>query len=103
MSHGWFTCNCGKHYHKTEHQSGNCPSCSDKVVSLSLHKAKLTNEIKLSNALRDTEAYTNVIHKSLNDWHTYSVQEKAELYKTVALFNLELLRQLIDKMNDASE
>ena len=73
---------------------------TDKVVNLSQHKAKLTSEIKLSNALRDTEAYTNVIHKSLCDWHTFSVQEKAELYGTVALFNLELLGQLINKMKE---
>ena len=71
---------------------------TDKIVNLSQHKAKLTSEIKLSNALRDTESYESVIHKSLRDWHTYSVMEKAELYETVALFNLELLEQLINKM-----
>lgn len=71
---------------------------TDKVVNLSQHKAKLTSEIKLSNALRDTEAYEAVIHKSLRDWHSYSVQEKAELYKTVAEFNIELLGNLISKM-----
>lgn len=101
MSHGWYTCDCGRHYHESEHSSGNCPICSDKVVSLSQHKAKLTSEIKLSNALRDIEAYADVIHKSLNDWHTYSVQEKSELYETVALFNLELLGQLINKMKES--
>lgn len=70
------------------------------VINLSQHKAKLTSEIKLSNALRDAESYESVIHKSLRDWHTYSVQEKAELYETVALFNLELLGQLIERMKD---
>lgn len=70
------------------------------IISLSQHKAKLISEIKLSNALRDTEAYEAVIHKSLRDWHSYSVQEKAELYATVALFNLELLGQLIERMKD---
>ncbi|MGL5013034.1 MAG: hypothetical protein ACRC6V_01930 [Bacteroidales bacterium] len=70
------------------------------VVDLFKHKAKLTSEIKLSNALRDTESYESVIHKSLRDWHTYSVQEKAGLYETVALFNLELLSQLIERMKD---
>lgn len=70
------------------------------VVDLFQHKAKLTSEIKLSNALRDTEAYTNVIHKSLREWHAYSVQEKAELYRAVAVFNLELLHQLIERMKD---
>jgi len=73
---------------------------TDKIVNLSQHKAKLTSEIKLSNALRDTESYESVIHKSLRDWHTYSVQEKAGLYETVALFNLELLDQLIERMKD---
>lgn len=73
---------------------------TDNIVNLSQHKAKLTSEIKLSNALRDTESYESVIHKSLRDWHTYSVMEKAELYKTVALFNLELLDQLIERMKD---
>lgn len=72
------------------------------VIDLFKHKAKLTSEIKLSNALRDTEAYKNVIHKSLNDWHTYSVQEKAELYGAVAMFNLELLNQLIERMKNES-
>lgn len=73
---------------------------SDKVVSLTEHKDKLTSEIKLSNALRDTESYESVIQKSIRDWHNYSVMERAELYKTVALFNLELLGQLIDRMKD---
>lgn len=72
----------------------------DNIVSLSQHKAKLTSEIKLSNALRDTKAYANVIHKSLNDWHTYSPQEKAELYEAVVMFNLELLDQLIERMRN---
>ena len=73
---------------------------TDNIVNLSQHKAKLTSEIKLSNALRDTESYESVIHKSLRDWHTYSVQEKSDLYETVALFNLELLGQLIERMKD---
>lgn len=73
---------------------------TDKIVNLTQHKAKLTSEIKLSNALRDTESYESVIQKSLRDWHTYSVMEKAELYKTVALFNLDLLGQLIERMKD---
>lgn len=70
------------------------------VVDMFQHKAKLTSEIKLSNALRDTESYESVIHKSLRDWHTYSVMEKESLYETVALFNLELLGQLIERMKD---
>ena len=73
---------------------------TDKIVNLSQHKAKLTSEIKLSNALRDTESYESVIHKSIRDWHTFSVMDKAELYKTVAEFNLELLEQLIERMKD---
>lgn len=73
----------------------------DNIISLSQHKAKLTSEIKLSNALRDIEAYSNVIHKSLREWHTYSVQEKVELYETVAMFNLELLNQLINKRKES--
>lgn len=73
---------------------------SDKVVSLTEHKDKLTSEIKLSNALRDTESYESVIQKSIRDWHTYSVMEKESLYETVALFNLELLGQLIERMKD---
>lgn len=73
---------------------------NDKIVNLSQHKAKLTSEIKLSNALRDTGAYEAVIYKSMRDWHSYSVQEKAELYETVALFNLELLGKLIERMKD---
>ena len=71
---------------------------TDNIVNLSQHKTKLTSEIKLSNALRDTESYESVIHKSLRDWHTYSVMEKVDLYKTVAEFNLEILKQLIDRM-----
>ena len=31
MSHGWFTCECGNHYHETEHPSRDCPVCADKV------------------------------------------------------------------------
>lgn len=75
---------------------------TDNIVNLSQHKAKLISEIKLSNALRDTESYESVIHKSLRDWHTYSVMEKADLYKTVAEFNLEILKQLIDRMGETN-
>lgn len=73
---------------------------ADKIVNLSQHKAKLTSEIKLSNALRDTESYESVIHKSIRGWHTYGIQEKAELYKTVAEFNLEILNELIERIKD---
>lgn len=70
------------------------------IINLSQHKSKIVNEIRLNKALRETESYESVIHKSIRDWHTYSVQEKADLYETVALFNLELLGQLIERMKD---
>lgn len=73
---------------------------TDNIVNLSQHKSKIVNEIRLNKALRETESYESVIHKSLRDWHTYSVQEKAGLYETVALFNIELLNQLINKMKE---
>lgn len=73
---------------------------TDNIVNLSQHKAKLTSEIKLSNAIRDTESYESVIQKSIRDWHTYSVMEKYDLYVTLAEFNVEILHQLIEKMKD---
>ena len=36
MSHGWFTCECGNHYHETEHPSKDCPACADKEEEMSL-------------------------------------------------------------------
>jgi hypothetical protein len=73
---------------------------TDKIVNLSQHKAKLASEIKLSNALQETESYESVIHKSLRDWHTYSTWQKAELYESVSAFNLEILNELIERMKD---
>lgn len=36
MSHGWFTCECGNHYHETQHPSGDCPMCFKEEKDMSL-------------------------------------------------------------------
>ena len=70
------------------------------VIDLSQHKLKLECLFKIQNAISDVEAYKKVLDKSLREWDSYSVWQKAELYESVAMFNLEILNELIKRMKD---
>lgn len=70
------------------------------VIDLSRHKLKQESLFKIQNAIIDVEAYKKVLDKSLREWDSYSVWQKAELYESVSAFNLEILNELIERMKD---
>ena len=70
------------------------------VINLSQHKLKQESLFKIQTAISDVEAYKKVIDKSLREWDSYSVWQKAELYESVSAFNLEILNELIERMKD---
>jgi hypothetical protein len=69
---------------------------NDKIVDLFQHKAKTENLFTLQRASADVQHYENVVRKSVDNFHTYSVQEKMELYSSLAEFNVEILKQLLE-------
>lgn len=70
------------------------------VIDLSQHKLKQESLFKIQTAINDVEAYKKVIYKSLREWDSYDIFQKAELYESVAMFNLEILNELIERMKD---
>lgn len=70
------------------------------VIDLSQHKAKCESLFKIQSATRDVEKYEEVIYKSLREWDSYSVAQKSELFESVALFNVEILHELIERMKN---
>ena len=69
---------------------------NDKIVNLFQHKTKTESIFTLQRASADVQHYENVVRKSVDNFHTYSVQEKAELYSSLAEFNVEILKQLLE-------
>ena len=66
------------------------------VVDLRAYKIKTENLFNLEQARADVEQYKQIVMKSVRDFHTFSVQEKSELYSSLADFNVEILRQLLE-------
>lgn len=66
------------------------------VINLFDEKAKRLVMFSISQAEADIQKYEDVVMKSVRDFHTFSVQEKAELYSSLAAFNVEILRQLLE-------
>ena len=66
------------------------------VVDLRAYKIKTENLFNLEQARADVEQYRQIVMKSVRDFHTFSVQEKVELYSSLAVFNVEILRQLLE-------
>lgn len=69
---------------------------NDKIVNLFQHKAKTESIFNLQRASADVQHYVRVVRKSVDNFHTYSVQEKVELYNSLAEFNVEILKQLLE-------
>ncbi len=61
------------------------------VLSMQEHK----DALQRLNDIKDVEAYEKVIMDSISAFHTYSVMEKAELYKSIALFNVGLVKIML--------
>ena len=66
------------------------------VIELSQHKAKTESIFNMQRATADIQKYGDVVMKSVKDFHTFSVQEKVDLYSSLAAFNIEILRQLLE-------
>ena len=66
------------------------------VINLFDEKAKRLVMFSISQAEADVQKYKDVVMKSVRDFHTFSVQEKVELYSSLAAFNIEILRQLLE-------
>lgn len=66
------------------------------IINLFDEKAKRLTMFSISQAEADVQKYKDVVMKSVRDFHTFSVQEKVELYSSLAAFNVEILRQLLE-------
>lgn len=66
------------------------------VVDLFQHKTKQESIFNLQRASADVEHYENVVRKSVDNFHTYSVQQKQELYTELAEFNIMIINQLLE-------
>ena len=69
---------------------------NDKIVNLFQHKTKTESIFNLQRASADVEHYENVVRKSVDNFHTYSLQQKQSLYEELAEFNVEILKQLLE-------
>ena len=66
------------------------------IINLFDEKAKRLTIFNISQAEADIQKYEDVVMKSVRDFHAFSVQEKVELYSSLAEFNVEILRQLLE-------
>lgn len=66
------------------------------VVDLFQHKTKQESIFNLRRASADVEHYENVVRKSVDNFHTYSVQQKQDLYEELAEFNILIINQLLE-------
>lgn len=73
---------------------------NDKIVNLFQHKTKTENLFTLQRASVDVQHYEDVVRKSVDNFHTYSVQEKIELYSSLAEFNIKIINQLLERKRD---
>lgn len=66
------------------------------VVDLFQHKAKTESIFNMQRATADVQHYEDIVRKSVDNFHTFSVQQKQELYSSLVLFNVEILKQLLE-------
>lgn len=70
------------------------------VVNLSEHKAKQSNLFSLELASADVAYYEKVVKRSVENFHTFSVQQKQELYESLAEFNISIVNNLLERMKN---
>mgnify|MGYP001579602309 CR=1 FL=1 len=70
------------------------------VISMFEEKQKRASIFSLEQASADVEWYTEVVNKSVEDFHTYSVSQKYELYSSLAEFNIKIINQLLERKRD---
>lgn len=71
------------------------------VVSIESYKKDLLNK----SLDCDVQNYEDVLNKSISEFNSFSVLEKAELYSTLAEFNIGLVKYLheLNKKNAEKE
>ena len=69
---------------------------NDNIINLSQHKAKTESIFNLQRAAADVEHYENVVRKSVDNFHTYSIQQKRDLYQELVEFNILIINQLLE-------
>jgi hypothetical protein len=67
------------------------------VINLFDEKAKRLVMFSISQAEADIQKYEDVVMKSVRDFHTFSVQQKQELYSSLVEFNVIILKQLLER------
>lgn len=73
---------------------------TDKIVNMFEEKQKRASIFTLEQASADVEWYTEVVQKSVEYFHTYSVSQKQELYSSLAEFNIKIINQLLERKRD---
>ena len=73
---------------------------TEKIVNMFDEKQKRASIFSLEQAASDIEWYTEVVQKSVEDFHTYSVSQKYELYSSLAEFNIKIINQLLERKRD---
>lgn len=74
---------------------------SDNIVNLFQHKTKQESIFNLEQAAKDVEHYADVVSRSVESFHTYSVQQKQQLYSDLAVFNIMIVRELLEVKKNA--
>lgn len=70
------------------------------VINMFEEKQKRQSIFTLEQAASDVEWYEEVVNKSVEDFHTYSVSQKQELYSSLAEFNIKIINQLLERKRD---
>lgn len=66
------------------------------VINIFQEKAKKESIFNLEQAAKDVEHYADVVSRSVDSFHTYSVQQKQQLYNDLAEFNILIVNQLLE-------
>lgn len=73
---------------------------TEKVVNMFEEKQKRASIFSLEQASADVKWYEKVVNKSVEDFPTYSVSQKQELYSSLAAFNIKIINQLLERKRD---
>ena len=69
----------------------------DKVINLFQHKTEKESLFNITQAEADIAKYETAVLKSVDEFHTFSIQQKQELYSSLAEFNVIILKQLLER------
>jgi hypothetical protein len=67
------------------------------VINLFDEKAKRLVMFSISQAEADIAKYEAAVLKSVDQFHTFSIQQKQELYSSLVEFNVIILKQLLER------